>query len=63
MIESKKDDRRKPALPAQSDVRGDRERQMQDEARRRIDGIAPTIESGLTGETARGLLDGGCGGE
>lgn len=34
------------------------ERTMRDEARRRIDEVAPAIESGLTGEIAGGLLDG-----
>jgi len=39
------------------------ERDMRDEARRRVADVAPAIDSGFTPATADAPVDGGCGGE
>ena len=39
------------------------DRNLKDEARRRIDEVAPAIDSGFTPTTADCPVDGGCGGE
>lgn len=55
VIATKADTRRRPELPAQSDVRGERE--MKAEAARRIADVAPTIRSGFTSPMAQGSVD------